>query len=340
MSVVIAPIPRPKQRHWLINLWPLLLFLLILASAGYVSWLYWPELLFKTVAWQKSVHQQMAQLLQQVKAEPHHAGWVLMLFSLIYGVLHAVGPGHGKVVIVTYLATHPARLKSSLKLTFAASILQGSVAILLVTLLLGVWQLSSRYLHQSSFWLEKGSFLLVIGLGMLLCFRAVKRIYRQINALKPQKMTFQQIQPLPANHVHSDNCGCGHRHLPSDKELQAGGDWRTRLTIVLAMGMRPCSGAIMVLLFSKVIGVYWWGILSAMAMALGTSLTISLLALFVHYARRLAVYLSRKRAPAAWGEIAWATLALTGGIILLFAGVLFYLSSQPEMVGAVRPFGR
>ncbi|WP_373422379.1 nickel/cobalt transporter, partial [Yersinia pseudotuberculosis] len=171
-------------------------------------------------------------------------------------------------------------------------------------------------------------------------FRAVKRIYRQINALKPQKMTFQQIQPLPANHVHSDNCGCGHRHLPSDKELQAGGDWRTRLTIVLAMGMRPCSGAIMVLLFSKVIGVYWWGILSAMAMALGTSLTISLLALFVHYARRLAVYLSRKRAPAAWGEIAWATLALTGGIILLFAGVLFYLSSQPEMVGAVRPFGR
>lgn len=55
----------------------------------------------------------MAQLLQQVKVEPHQAGWVLMLFSLIYGVLHAVGPGHGKVVIVTYLATHPARLKAA-----------------------------------------------------------------------------------------------------------------------------------------------------------------------------------------------------------------------------------
>lgn len=338
MSVGITAATR--QRHWVINLWPLLLFLLLLAGAAQVAWFYWPELLFKTVVWQKNMHQQMAQLLQQVKANPHQTGMALMMFSLIYGVLHAVGPGHGKVVIITYLATHPAQLKSSLKLTFAASILQGGVAILLVTLLLGVLQLSSRYLHQSSFWLEKGSFLLVIGLGVLLCLRAIKRLCQQVKALKPRKIAIQRIQPLAADHIHSDECGCGHRHLPSAQELQAGDDWRTRLAIVLAMGMRPCSGAIMVLLFAKVIGVYWWGILSAIAMAIGTSLTISLLALLVHYARRLAVHLSRKQAPAAWGAIAWATLALTGGMILLFAGVLLYLSSQPEMMGGIRPFGR
>ncbi|WP_145570495.1 nickel/cobalt transporter [Yersinia bercovieri] len=338
MSVGITAATR--QRHWVINLWPLLLFLLLLAGAAQVAWFYWPELLFKTVVWQKNMHQQMAQLLQQVKANPHQTGMALMMFSLIYGVLHAVGPGHGKVVIITYLATHPAQLKSSLKLTFAASILQGGVAILLVTLLLGVLQLSSRYLHQSSFWLEKGSFLLVIGLGVLLCLRAIKRLCQQVKALKPRKITIQRIQPLAADHIHSDECGCGHRHLPSAQELQAGDDWRTCLAIVLAMGMRPCSGAIMVLLFAKVIGVYWWGILSAIAMAIGTSLTISLLALLVHYARRLAVHLSRKQAPAAWGAIAWATLALTGGMILLFAGVLLYLSSQPEMMGGIRPFGR
>ncbi|MDR5019865.1 nickel/cobalt transporter [Yersinia rochesterensis] len=338
MPVGLATVSRPK--HWLINLWPLVLFLVLLAAAAQVAWLYWPELLFKTVAWQKSMHQQMAQLLQQVKANPHQAGLALMMFSLIYGVLHAVGPGHGKVVIVTYLATHPAQLKNSLKLTFAASILQGGVAILLVTVLLGILQLSSRYLHQSSFWLEKGSFLLVIALGVLLCFRAIKRLYHQVKLLKPQKISIQRLQPLSATHVHSESCGCGHRHMPNSQELQAGNDWRTRLAIVLAMGMRPCSGAIMVLLFAKVIGVYWWGILSAIAMAIGTSLTISLLALFVHYARRLAVHLSRKRAPAAWGAIAWATLALTGGIILLFAGALLYISSQPDMMGGVRPFGR
>ena len=338
MSVGLTPIVRP--RHWLINLWPLLLFLVLLAGAAQLARLYWPELLFKTVVWQKSMHQQMVQLLQQVKANPHQTGLALMMFSLIYGVLHAVGPGHGKVVIVTYLATHPAQLKNSLKLTFAASILQGGVAIMLVTVLLGVLQLSSRYLHQSSFWLEKGSFLLVIALGILLCFRAIKRLYHQVKLLKPQKISIQRILPLSADHIHSESCGCGHRHMPSSQELQAGNDWRTRLAIILAMGMRPCSGAIMVLLFAKVIGVYWWGILSAIAMAIGTSLTISLLALLVHYARRMAVHLSRKRAPAAWGAIARATLALTGGLILLFAGALLYLSSQPDFIGGVRPFGR
>lgn len=60
----------------------------------------------------------------------------------------------------------------------------------------------------------------------------------------------------------------------------------------------------MVLLFSKVIGVFGWGVISALAMAFGTSLTISMLALLVHYSRRLAVRLSRSRAPAARSAVA------------------------------------
>lgn len=101
-------------------------------------------------------------------AAPQQAGWLLMLFSLSHGVLHALGPGHGKVVITTYLESHLARLKSSLKLTFAASLVQGPVAIALVTLMLEVLQLSSRQLYHRSFWLEKGSFILVMLLGALL----------------------------------------------------------------------------------------------------------------------------------------------------------------------------
>jgi hypothetical protein len=51
--------------------------------------------------------------------------------------------------------------------------------------------------------------------------------------------------------------------VPSDTQLQAGSDLRTQIAIVLAMGLRPCSGAVMVLLFAKVIGVYAWGVISA-----------------------------------------------------------------------------
>ena len=340
MSVNLSQGSKP-QRHWAFSLWPLLLFFILLVLGVQTVWHYWPQLLMQSVVWQKGLHQEMAALLQQVKAAPQQAGVALMLFSLSYGVLHALGPGHGKVVIATYLATHPARLKSSLKLTFAASLVQGLVAIALVTLVLVVLQLSSRQLHQSSFWLEKGSFILVILLGVLLSWRAIKRLFQAVKAMRPRPaLRINSVQPLPAGHVHSEHCGCGHRHLPSDEELQAGNDWRTKTAIVLAMGLRPCSGAILVLLFSKVIGVFTWGVLSALAMALGTSLTISGLALLVHYSRKLAIRISRQRAPAAWSAVAWGALALAGGLILLFAGMLLYVSAQPELGGGIRPFAR
>jgi ABC-type nickel/cobalt efflux system permease component RcnA len=91
--------------------------------------------------------------------------------------------------------------------------------------------------------------------------------------------------------------------VPNDQQLQAGGDLRTQVAIVLAMGLRPCSGAIMVLLFSKVIGVYNWGVISAITMAIGTSLTVSLIGVLLFYSRALAVKVSATRTPAAWQRI-------------------------------------
>ncbi|MFB2015057.1 nickel/cobalt transporter, partial [Shigella flexneri] len=111
---------------------------------------------------------------------------------------------------------------------------------------LALLQLPARQLHLSSFWLEKGSYLLVGALGLLLCWRALKKL-----RLLLSRPTFTAFTP---HHVHHEHCGCGHQHLPAPDQLQSGDDWRARAAIVLSMGMRPCSGAIMVLLFSKVIG--------------------------------------------------------------------------------------
>lgn len=330
-----------NRRHWGWDLWPLMVFLLLLCAGGGLLWHYWPRILLSSVIWQRDLHQELASLLQQVKANPQQAGLTLMSFSLVYGIVHAIGPGHGKIVITTYLATHPSRLKNSLKLTFASAVVQGLVAVLLVTVMLGVLQLSSRQLHQSSFWLEKGSFILVILLGVLLCWRAIRRCYHTLKNLQTLPgLTIRRARLLDDRHVHDDHCGCAHQHLPTDQQLQAGSDWRTQATIVLAMGLRPCSGAIMVLLFSKVIGVYFWGVLSALAMALGTSITVSFIGLLVFYSRAMAVKLSAKRTPAAWQTVAWSALALMGGVILLLAGVLLYNASAASAGGGIGPFGR
>ncbi|WP_368301874.1 nickel/cobalt transporter [Kluyvera sichuanensis] len=326
MSVI--SVNRRTSRRWL-SLWPLLLFFAVAVIGLLWLWQAWPQVMLQSVVWQRDVNQQMSGLLQAVAENPTQAGGALLLFSFVYGVLHALGPGHGKVVITTWLATHPSKLKSSIGLTLAASLLQGLVAIGLVVVVLTLLRLPARQLHLSSFWLEKGSYALVGVLGLLLCWRALKKLRMLL-----RKPTFTAFTP---HHVHDQHCGCGHQHMPDPKRLERDEDWRARLMIILSMGMRPCSGAIMVLLFSKVIGVFGWGVASALAMAAGTSLTISSLALLVHGFRTLAVKLSGNKTPILWRQVGWTTLALAGGAVLVAAAVVMWVSAVPVGRG-LRPF--
>lgn len=322
---VIALTRSGRYRH----LWPLALFAVVMVAGGVWLWQAWPQVMIKSIVWQREVNQQMSTLLKAVAENPTQAGGSLLIFSFVYGVLHALGPGHGKVVITTWLATHPSKLKSSISLTLASSLLQGLVAIGLVVIVLSVLQLPARQLHQSGFWLEKASYALVGVLGVMLCWRALKTLR---SLLKRPKFT-----AFTPHHEHHENCGCSHQHLPSQEQLQSGDDWRARLMIILSMGMRPCSGALMVLLFSKVIGVFYWGMASALAMAAGTSLTITSLALFVHSFRRIAIRLSGNRAPVLWRRVGWTTLALAGGVFLVVAAAVMWASAVPVARG-IRPF--
>ncbi|MNB89782.1 nickel/cobalt efflux protein RcnA [compost metagenome] len=317
-----------RPRRWL-HLWPLALFLVVAALGAVWLWQAWPQVMRQSILWQRDVNQQMSGLLKAVAANPTAAGGSLLMFSFLYGVLHALGPGHGKIVIATWLATHPSKLKSSIGLTLASSLLQGCVAVGLVVVVLTLLQLPARELHMSSFWLEKGSYALVGVLGLILSVRALKKLRALL-----RKPTFKSFTP---QHVHDEHCGCGHQHQPTPAQLERGDDWRARLMIILSMGMRPCSGAIMVLLFSKVIGVFSWGVAAALAMASGTALTISSLALLVHSFRQLAVRLSGNKTPILWRQVGWTTLALAGGIVLLVAAITLWMSAVPVGRG-LRPF--
>jgi ABC-type nickel/cobalt efflux system permease component RcnA len=162
--------PLRRWRQW----WPLALFIVLALAGVFWLWHIWPQVLRESVGWQRAFNRQMSALIQAVAENPTAAGGSLLMVSFMYGVLHALGPGHGKVVITTWLATHPSRLKSSIGLTLASSLLQGLVAVTLVFVVLSVLALPARQLHLSSFWLEKGSYALVGVLGLLLCWRAVK----------------------------------------------------------------------------------------------------------------------------------------------------------------------
>jgi len=323
MSLISSPSRR---------LWPLWLMAVLLLLAGVLLWQHWTQILLQSVLWQKVLNREMTQLLQQVAEKPQQAGGTLMLFSLAYGVLHALGPGHGKVVISTFLATHPAKLKTSLKLTLLAALLQGGVAIGLVTMMLVVLQTSSRQLHLGSYWLEKGSYLLVIALGVWVGWRALRLLSQYLRPA--QRM---QIRAIHLQHQHDEYCGCGHAHLPTAAQMDRAVSAKTQALVVLSMGLRPCSGAIMMLLFSKVIGVYVWGVASAVAMAAGTALTVSALGLLVQRSRTLALRLGNSRGTGQSAKLLMPLLALLGSVLLIAAGVALWQSASPDIGGGIRP---
>ncbi|WP_286864404.1 MULTISPECIES: nickel/cobalt transporter [Pantoea] len=326
MSIISTPSRATR-------LWPLWMIAGLFSGGALLVWLYWSQILLQSVLWQKDLHRQMTQLLQQVAEQPHQAGISLVIFSLIYGVLHALGPGHGKVVIATFLATHPSRVRTSIRLTLLASLLQGSVAIVLVTVMLVLLKTSSRQLHLSSFWLEKGSYLLVIGLGVMIGYRALRALWL---ALRPRPApVFRAFQP---QHQHDEHCGCGHAHLPTPQQMNGNVSWKTQMLVVVSMGLRPCSGAIMMLLFAKVIGVYGWGILSAAVMALGTALTISAIGLLVQQARSVAQRLAQPGAGAGIMRLLIPILALTGSLILIVVGIALWQSARLTLGSGIRPF--
>ncbi len=315
------------------RLWPLWLMAGLMLLAGVLFWQHWSQILLQSVLWQKVLNREMTQLLQQVAEQPQQAGVTLMLFSLAYGVLHALGPGHGKVVISTFLATHPAKLKTSLKLTLLAALLQGSVAIVLVTLMLVVLQTSSRQMHLGSYWLEKGSYLLVVALGIWVGWRALRTLHQQLRP-KPN----MQIHAIRPQHQHDEHCGCGHAHLPSAAQMDQAVSGKTQALVVFSMGLRPCSGAIMMLLFAKVIGVYAWGVASAVAMAVGTALTVSALGLLVQRSRALALRLGRASDTNRLAKLLMPVFALLGSVLLIVAGVALWQSASPGIGGGIRPF--
>ncbi|MBB6413103.1 ABC-type nickel/cobalt efflux system permease component RcnA [Mesorhizobium sangaii] len=101
----------------------------------------------------------------------------------------------------------------------------------------------------------------------------------------------------PHDHAHHDHAAgevcdtCGHSHAP-DPALLSGDrfDWRTAWSAVAAVGIRPCSGALIVLSFALLNGLWLGGLLSVLAMSLGTAITVSALATLAVTAKNWAVY--------------------------------------------------
>ena len=301
---------------------------------------HWSAISYQLLRWQLQFHRELGVLLRAAVTQDPLLITSLLASSFAYGMFHAAGPGHGKLVLTTYLTTQPSRLRQALELSVGAALLQAVVAIALISATSWLLGMTERQAQSLGIWFERGSFLLVALMGAYLAQKAVRRswqLYRQgqkprtpirciLAPLAPRaEANGGQPTPGPATFSRPSTapaCGCGHAHAPTPQALAQANDWRSQLGILLSIGMRPCGGALLILILAKVMNHFWLGVLATLAMAAGTALTVAGLALVSQRARHLAQRLLQGSAS---GHYRWALMgqgvALCGGLILMGIGI-------------------
>ncbi|MBX9741636.1 MAG: nickel/cobalt transporter [Beijerinckiaceae bacterium] len=267
----------------------------------------------------------MRNAVRAIRADPA-AIWTLMSLAFAYGVFHAAGPGHGKAVLAAYLVANERALKRGLVLAGLAALLQALVALAIVGGLTMIIGATSQTMRSSARYVEIASYAAIVALGLALVWRKGAALFEALRAPRLQPVgaavasRFQCVAADDPAHVHGADCG--HIHMLDPSQLGAGFSWKSAAATVFAAGLRPCSGAILVLVFSAAQGIFWAGVGATLAMALGTAATTGALAVVAVYAKGLAVRLSGGRGVAGAQLVRGLELAAALAVLLLGLGLL------------------
>jgi nickel/cobalt transporter (NicO) family protein len=270
------------------------------------------------------------------------AAWGLVGLGLAYGVVHAAGPGHGKAILASYMLANERSLKRGAAMALMAALLQALIAIALVGAAGFVFNATASQMNQAADWTALASYCSVAAIGVWLVWRkggaliAALSQYadrRRAAASAPAYAGVAWRQPafsLSAAAYRAGSPGaaerpteaCGHTHAPDPAQLNRPFSWRDAAGTVIAAGARPCSGAILVLVFAMAQGLFAAGVAAALAIAIGTAATTGALAWMAVFAKSAAMRLaagenSRLSLVARGFEFAAALAVLAFGVALL-----------------------
>ena len=281
----------------------------------------WGALVYELQVLQRDLHRGLSDAVRSVEREGLFAVWSLISLSFLYGVFHAAGPGHGKLIIATYLATHESRLKQGIWLAIGSALAQGVVAVLLVEATVALLGASFSAANKTALQLESISYALVTLLGGFLMVSAARRLWLGHHHHHDHNDDHRHEESTHAHHCHA--------HMPVPGDLPERMSLRQTIWIILTIGIRPCTGAILVLIFAYVLQLRFAGIGAVIAMSIGTAITVAVLAAVSVYARQIAVRMSEYLPDdGVRGGTLLNTFALIGGLIVFLLGIALFQSVQ------------
>jgi nickel/cobalt transporter (NicO) family protein len=293
------------------------------------------------MAEQSALTHLMAAKVHALNGDPS-AAWGLVGLGLAYGVVHAAGPGHGKAVLASYMLANETSLKRGAAMALMAALLQALIAIALVGAAGFVFRATASQMTHAADWIELASYCGVAAIGAWLVWRKGSALLAALSEHADRRRSVASAPAysgvawgrpaftLSAAAYRAGSPGdmggladeCGHMHMPDPAQLNGPFSWRAAAGTVLAAGARPCSGAILVLVFAMAQGLFVAGVAAAFAMAIGTALATGALAWVAVFAKSTAMRLaagenSRLALVARGFEFAAALAVLAFGVALL-----------------------
>jgi nickel/cobalt exporter len=288
----------------------------------------------------------LSSLVRAAKADGS-AVWALLGLSFLYGIFHAAGPGHGKAVISSYLVANEETWRRGVVLSFASALLQALVAILIVAIAAVMFNATAPSMNAAVRWIEIASYALIASIGARLLWVKGRGFVAALTALRAKPVPLSAAATAHRHHDdhthhghhhghahrgdpgHSHDDHSGHSHGLEPQELAGPGGWRRGLAAIVAVGLRPCSGAILVLVFALAQGLFWAGVASTFVMGLGTAITVAAIATLAVGAKRLARRLAKQRAG--WGSLALRGIEVGAAMVVLVFGLALlagYMASE------------
>jgi nickel/cobalt transporter (NicO) family protein len=312
-------------------------------TSGVLGWIF---------AKQAEFYRQFSGLIRAAKADGS-AAWTLFGLSFVYGIFHAAGPGHGKAVISSYLVANGETWRRGVVLSFASALMQALVAVALVGVAAVLLNATAATMRNAVNVIETASYALIVLIGLRLLWvkgRAFITAFRNLHRPAPVGAAVTPADhPVhdPHGHEHShqghdhhhdhdhhghahgDHSHCdhadhasawSHSHALPPEELAGPGGWRRGLSAVVAVGARPCSGAIIVLVFALAQGLFWAGVVSTFMMGLGTAITVAAIATIAVGAKVWAKQLAESRSG--YGMLAMRGIEVGAAVVIIAFGSL------------------
>src|SRR5712671_2562883 len=257
---------------------------------GIVGWL---------LSKQSEFYREMSATIRAAKSDGS-AVWTLLAISFAYGIFHAAGPGHGKAVISSYLVANQETARRGIVLSLASALMQSLVAVVIVGICAWLLNASAKTMCGAEKVIEIVSYALIAAFGARMVWTKGGGFIRALQASQPvpalalaghhdhagrghdhdrhgHSHSHAHVAHRDHEHRHDDHGHdhdhvhdqhCGHSHGPAPSELAGPGGWRRGFGAIFAVGVRPCSGAILVLVFALAQGMFWAGIAATFVMGL------------------------------------------------------------------------